>query len=291
MTVEPAAKPAGTRPPNPLRDPKRPRDWAKLYGSSLLSARQNPSFADLETFCLFIGYSRSGATLVGSMLNAHPEVLIAHELDAVNLVRHRFTRSQLFSLLLRRDRTFGSMGRFWSGYSYEVPGQYQGIYKRLRVLGDKRARSTALLIARRPDLLDRIRRTVKVPLRVVHITRNPFDNIVTESRRHKLSLGQGTAWYEQSCDAVAKVRSMLDPAELVDIHYETFAASPADSLAELCRFIGVEPDPAYLAACAGLVWSSTNRTRDTVEWSPEERAGVERLIDRFELLSPYSFDD
>ncbi len=183
------------------------------------------------------------------------------------------------------------MGRFWSGYQYEVPGQHQGTYERLRVLGDKRARSTALLIARRPELLDRIRRTVKVPLRLVHVTRNPFDNIVTESRRHKLSLEQGTAWYEQSCEAVAKVRSMLDPSELLDIHYETFAASPADSLAELCRFIGVEPDPAYLAACAGLVWPSTNRTRDTVEWSPEERAGVERLIDRFELLSPYSFDD
>ncbi len=85
---------------------------------------------------------------------------------------------------------------------------------------------------------------------------------------------------------------MLDPSELVDIHYETFAASP-------CRLSGralplhrrrTGPGP-YLAACAGLVWSSTNRTRDTVEWSPEERAGVERLIDRFELLSPYSFDD
>ena len=72
MTVEPAAKPAGTRPPNPLRDPKRPRDWAKLYGSSLLSARQNPSFADLEPFCLFIGYSRSGATLIGTHAQRAP---------------------------------------------------------------------------------------------------------------------------------------------------------------------------------------------------------------------------
>jgi len=159
------------------------------------------------------------------------------------------------------------------------------------VLGDKRARSTALLIARHPGLLDRIRRVVKVPLRVVHITRNPFDNIVTEARRHKLSLGQGTAWYEQSCEAVVKVRSLLDPSELVDIRYENFAATPADSLADLCRFLGVEPDTAYLEACAGLVWPSTNRTRDTIDWTASERAGVEGLIERFEFLGSYRFDD
>ena len=225
------------------------------------------------------------------MLNAHPEMVIAHELDAVNFVRHHFCRSQLFSLLLRRDQTFGSMGRNWSGYQYDVLGQYQGRYLRLKVLGDKRARSAALLLARDPGLLDRIRRTVKVPLRVVHITRNPFDNIVTEARRHKLSLSQGAAWYEQSCEAVGKVRSLLDPSELLDIRYETFAATPAGSLADLCRFLGIEPETTYLEACAALVWPSTNRTRDTVEWTAKERGEVERLIERFELLGSYSFED
>jgi hypothetical protein len=284
VTVQPAAKPAGPRQPNPLRDPRGARDWAKLYGSSLLSARRNPSFGDLEVFCLFIGYSRSG-------LNAHPEVVIAHELDAVNFVRHHFRRAQLFSLLLGRDERFGSMGRTWSGYQYDVPGQYQGRYERLRVLGDKRARSAALLIARDPKLLDRIRKTVKVPIRVLHVTRNPFDNIATEARRHKLSLGQGTAWYEQCCEAVSAVRAMLDPSELVDIRYETFVTSPAEALADLCRFLRVEPGDSYLEACSGLVWPSTNRTRDAIEWSPEERAGVEALIGRYDVLGSYSFDD
>jgi hypothetical protein len=296
MTVAPSSKPAA-RQPNPIRDPRGWREWAKRYTSSMLRARKNPSFDDLERFCFFIGYARSGHTLVGSMLDAHPDAVIAHELDAVNCVRHHFTRGQVFALLLERDLRFGSMGRTWSGYQYEVPGQYQGRYERLRVLGDKRANSAALQIARWPELLDRVRRVVKVPIRVVHVTRNPFDNIATAARKHNYPsteasrLTQATAWYEESCEAVEKVRGMLDPSELFDIRYESFVVEPADSLAELCRFVGLEPDAAYLEACAGLVWPSVNRTRDGVEWTDEERRGVEQVIERFELLHSYSFDD
>ena len=74
------------------------------------------------------------------------------------------------------------------------------------------------------------------------------------------------------------------------MRYETFAADPRNTLAEICRFLGVEPDAGYLDACAGIVWPSTNRTRDAVEWSSAERGGVDRLIDTYGVLGTYSFD-
>jgi phage terminase large subunit-like protein len=40
-------------------------------------------FHDVGVFCIFIGYPRSGHSLVGSLLNAHPEVIISHELDVL----------------------------------------------------------------------------------------------------------------------------------------------------------------------------------------------------------------
>jgi hypothetical protein len=294
--VAPSSKP-GAGQPEAIGDPQGQRGGARRYASSLVRARRNPSFADLERFCFFIGYARSGHTLVGAMLDAHPEVVIAHELDAVSCVRHHFTRAQLFALLLERDHRFGDMGWTWSGYQYEVPGQYQGRYERLRVLGDKRANSAALQLARWPELLDRIRHTVKVPIRVVHVTRNPYDNIATAARRHRFPstelsvLTQATNWYETSCDAVDRIRRMLEPSELLDIRYESFIEEPKVSLGELCRFVGVEPEASYLDACAGLIWPSAKRTRDDVEWSEEERRGVERLIERHELLGSYTFDD
>ena len=296
MTMEPSTKPEA-RPPTPFPDPQGLGGWAKCYISSMLRARRNPSFADLESFCFFIGYARSGHTLVGSLLDAHPEAVIAHELDAVNCVRHHLTRGQLFALLLERDLKFGSMGWTWSGYQYEVPGQYQGRYERIRVIGDKRGDHAAHEIARWPDVLDRIRRVVKVPIRVIHVTRNPFDNVATASRKNGYrpssisNVTKAVDWYERSCKSVAQVRAMLDPSELLDIRYESFITEPAASLAEVCRFVGLEPGPAYLEACAGVIWPSPSRTRDGVEWTDEERRGVERIIDRYDVLSSYSFDD
>jgi Sulfotransferase family len=278
-------------PPEGLRDPRSKGDWARLYVNSALDARGGPDFEDLRHFALFIGYARSGHTLVGTMLNAHPEVVIAHERDAVGIVRHRFSRRQLYSLLLQRDQQFGTIGRSWSGYQYEIPGQYQGRFERLRVIGDKRARSAVLQFARDPKLLDRLRTRVGVPIRVLHVTRNPFDNIATEARRHKLSLTEATGWYEQICRAIRNVRPLLDPSELLDVRYETFVTDTAPALAELCHFIGVEPEDSYLEACAGIVWPSTNRSRDAVEWTDTERQGVERLIEMYDVLNSYSFDE
>jgi Sulfotransferase family len=277
--------------PAELRDPRTKGDWARLYVDSALDARKNPKFDDLKHFSLFIGYARSGHTLVGTMLNAHPEVVIAHELDAIRFVRHRFSRAQLYSLLLERDRQFGSNGRAWSGYQYEIPDQFQGRFERLRVLGDKRARSSVLQIANDPTLLDRLRRRVRVPIRVLHVTRNPFDSIATEARRHNMSLTESTQWYEQICRAVRDVRPLLDPSELRDVRYETFVGDTATSLTELCHFIDVEPSAPYLEACAGIVWPRAGRSRDAVDWTASERQGVDRLIETYDVLHSYSFDE
>jgi Sulfotransferase family len=276
---------------NRIPDPRSKREWASMYVSSLLAARGNPDLSELERFCFFVGYARSGHTLVATLLDAHSEMVIAHELDVARFVRHGFRRSQLVSLILQRDQQFGEIGRTWSGYQYEVPGQHQGSFKRLRVIGDKRARASALQIAARPRLLERIRQVVKVPITVVHVTRNPFDNIATEARRHKMSLSKATEWYEQICRAVSVVRPMLDASELVDLRYEDFATNTAPALTGLCRALGVGHDPAYLEACAGIVWPSTKRTRDAAEWSDDDRRGVERVIETYDVLGSYTFDD
>jgi hypothetical protein len=262
-----------------------------LYASSLLNERRNPDFTDLESFCFFIGYSRSGHTLIGTALNAHPEMVISHELDALSYVRHRFRRGQLFWSILQRDQHFGTMGRTWSGYNYDIPGQFQGNFERLRVIGDKRARSSALQIAAQPELLQRLRHEVGVPIKVLHVTRNPFDNIATEARRHEMSLSEATTWYEEISTAIERVRPLLGTSELLDVRYESFAADPKRTLSEICGFLDVEPAPAYLEACASIVWPSTNRSRDKIDWTADERRGVERLIDRFAILGSYTFDD
>src|SRR5499426_2498533 len=96
-------------------------------------ARQSHLFREVEAYCMFIGYPRSGHTLIGSLLDAHPDMVIAQELDALRYIYAGFRRNQLYSLLLDNSFHFTTAGRKWSGYSYTVPNQWHGRFVRLRV--------------------------------------------------------------------------------------------------------------------------------------------------------------
>jgi hypothetical protein len=279
-------------------------EWVALFAhAAVLGRRQRHQFDDVERFCFFIGYPRSGHSLVGSLLNAHPEIVIAHEVDAVGQARHHFGRAQIYALILERDELFAAMGRRWMGYDYVVPNQYQGRTTRLRVIGDKRARTATYWLGQYPQLLPRLRRLTGVPLRIIHITRNPYDNIATMTRRTSAARRQGAPKdapstplasvaetidrYDQLCRWIEAVRPHLEPGELYEMEYEQFVADPAASLHALCRFLDVTADPGYLADCAGIVWPSTKRTRDKVTWSDDERRRVDALIAAYPALAGY----
>jgi hypothetical protein len=265
--------------------------WGQFYARSFYEGvRHRANLADVERFCFFLGYGRSGHTMVGEMLNAHREVVISHELDALNFVEHHFTRTQVFGLILARDRAFGSAGRLWTGYDYVVPNQFQGRFERLRVIGDKKGGGTSVWLGENPDLLERLRRTVVVPIRAVHVVRNPFDNIARLLLRlREPTLEKAIGRYDALCRGVKVTRASLSSDEILDIRYEDFLTSPAESLVGMCKFVGVEPYPDYVADCTSIVQPPTKRARDLVEWSTEDRDRVFRLIDEYEVLNGYEF--
>jgi hypothetical protein len=84
--------------------------WA--YLSSYYKGRENWELFDkVYIYCMFIGYSRSGHSLVGSLLYAHPNAIIAHELDALKFAKVGFDKHQVYQLLLDNSRRFVRRGR------------------------------------------------------------------------------------------------------------------------------------------------------------------------------------
>ncbi|MGK7936932.1 MAG: hypothetical protein AB4206_14215, partial [Xenococcaceae cyanobacterium] len=95
-------------------------------------------FNKIDKYCMFIGYPRSGHTLVGSLLDAHPEMVIAQELDALRFLKKDYGRRQIYSLILQNSQKFTETGRNCAGYSYIVPNQWQGKFDKLKIIGDKK---------------------------------------------------------------------------------------------------------------------------------------------------------
>ena len=96
---------------------------------------------------MFIGYPRSSHSLVGAILDAHPEVIIPREYDVIeNRQKYRLLRAlsktlpkyQLFldlHQLSTEQAMFGRCSSVWvtrnsTSYSYNVPGLWQGGYEK-----------------------------------------------------------------------------------------------------------------------------------------------------------------
>jgi hypothetical protein len=247
-------------------------------------------FDGIERYCQFVGFPRSGHTLVGALLNAHPELLIAHESKAMRRVSEGMSRDHLYLSLIDTDREFANQGWRWQGYDYEVPGQWQGRWRRLRVIGDKQGDLSSQQLQRHPGLLDRLRRLTGVPLRIIVITRNPFDNITRMAKREKRTLLGATDRYFRLCRAVELVENETDPDERLIYRYEDFVTDPQSSLERLTGFLGVSAPDDWLEASQKLVFASPPRARGEAEWTPATRAVVEENIARMPFLSGYGFD-
>jgi hypothetical protein len=290
----PAAEPPAGYEPGVFMLPK-PRtrtEVARLLARAAVDGvRHRKDFSEVEKVFFLVGYPRSGSTLIGSLLNAHPEMVIAHESDIFRYVKPGVTRSQLFAILLERDRQFASFGRRFNGFDYSIPGASQGVYDRLRVIGDKHAGRPARRIHENPELLDRFRKTVRVPLRVLQINRNPYDMIASRvSKPTMIPVDEGIEIYRQLGVAVDDVRTRLDPSELYELRYEDFTADPVRRLRDICAFIGVETPPGYAEAVAASIDGGGRRGRETIPWSDAQRAAVDTLIESRPVLAGYSFE-
>src|SRR4051812_4459196 len=252
---------------------RRRLDELTLVQRSRLDAlRARGRYADLRAYCMFIGYPRSGHSMVGSLLDAHPDAVIAHELDALRYVERGFSRRRLFALIEANARRTARRGRTQTGYSYAVPGAHQGRSETLRVIGDKKGGRSTVRLDERPQLLDALRHTAGLPLRVVHIVRNPYDNIATIARRDAAdglvapadALDASIERFAGLARAVDAILARLHPGEVWHARHEDFLADPRRLLRELCAFVGLDAREDYLEACAAIVHASAHRTRDEV---------------------------
>lgn len=256
------------------------------YPSQLASYRLSPVQPQRALF--FVGYSRSGHSLVGALLDAHPNVVVSHELHALKHLRQGRTFASVVSAIQRNSQFFHRFGRGYSGYSYEVPSQWQGRYSELRVIGDKKANGTCGLLRRHPGLVDQFDRTLPVPYLFIHVVRNPYDNIASRARRIGTSLNLATYGYFANVEVIDRLKRR-HPDRVVDVYLDDLIAEPRRVLVSLLHRIGIDDiSDQYVEDCAKLVFEDTRRTRDAVEWDPALRKSIAGRLAQYSFLSRFA---
>jgi hypothetical protein len=251
----------------------------------------------VATYCLFLGHARSGHSIVGALLDAHPQIVISDELDALRYLGAGFTRRQLLygSIEISRRQAAGQRrkaGRDGRVYSYAVPGQWQGRTRDLRVVGDSQAGWTTRRLAADPSLLPRLeRRMAPLDLRFIHVVRNPFDNVATMMLRGGRDFESAFTQYAANCDSIGPLAARIGEERVTRVRHEDLVQRPHPILDGLCRFLGVNATQDYLDAAGGILYASPSRSRSEVEWPPSHVERVEQLIERHPFLAGYALAD
>jgi hypothetical protein len=276
--------------------PYRAVDTARRFvWTSVRTARDPARFRDVETICIFLGHVKSGGTLIGALLDAHPNAVMADEIDVLRYLHAGFRREQIFDLLLKGSRREAQKGRVTARrlepYSLAVPAQWQGRHDVLRVIGESRAGPTTRRLAHDPELLRRLyERMGEVRPRFIHVVRNPYDPIAAMMVRGKRSFADAMSDYARQCRTLLGLRERIDPEDLFMVRYEDFVRRPRENIGRVCVHLGLEAGDDYRAACARIVDPAFRSERRLIEWSPERIDAVRALIERIPFLSRYGTD-
>jgi len=249
----------------------------------------------MKSFVSFIGHPRSGHSIIGALIDAHPNAIVPHEYGAIQKYQKKWhTCDELFIGLQQQsahDAANSHLRNPRSG-AYHVPGQWQGTHNGLAVIGDKHGGATAVAIGTNPSVLDVIYNEIQLPIKFIHVYRHPYDNIATIKNRHEFSLEKVVSFYFNVCNCIDTTLDKINSApqySVLTIKQEEFVDTTVAHLHRICDYLELPPNLGYFQACSGIVFKSPRVTRDTVTWTESLKDIVRERAQRHPYLSSYNY--
>ncbi len=271
----------------------------RFIGSMIYGTVKQNTFRNIQSFCMFIGYPRSGHSFIGALIDAHPNASMGMEVDALNLVRLGYSKNQLFCYLIRSSKIFTKkLKNQWSGYSYAVPGQYQGKYTTLKLIGDKRGGKSTLHLMEDFSLYKKLMKLVKCKVKVLHIIRHPLDNISTI-----ILMSLKDNHVPIRTDFEAKIDLYFESVKfnseikrngninILDVYHEDLISKPREQLLRILDHLELDPEPSYLNSCIRQVYKEPNLSREKLIWPEDMLSRVHKEMSKYEFLKKYLSDE
>ncbi|XP_064384169.1 uncharacterized protein LOC135333192 [Halichondria panicea] len=272
---------------------------------------------NVQQFVFFVGYARSGHSILASILDAHPNVVISHEYSLFHQwdddpINHT-DKSWLFSTLYDSSSNSVEEGlrrkeSSKKGYSLAVPGWWQGKFDGIiDVIGDKSGGMTAQVYRKSKEhfkyLYQQLKNTIQMPIKVFHVVRNPYDNIATMilynthqkskvNETHQFDdvdklRQQITAYFNQVRSVIKMINEV--PLDVIEVHNTDMISNPKGVMRTVCEALQIRCSQEYLHMCAKTVFVSESKSRHLVKWTPELLDMVADGIKSFKHLQRYSF--
>lgn len=242
-------------------------------------------------YVIFVGFGHSGHSLLGALLDAHPNAAVANELNVLKQMRTlALSFDDLWRLTLGCS-SHNQHGTAWTntGYQYLVDGGSHGTVVDPKVVGDKKGGGTARMIDSDPAIWETLVNQAAGHLRVVNVLRHPLDMLAAAAYRRGIQPDKTSAdRIITNANAVLKSRQSVPTAHGLTFHHEAFLAAPKAQLRELCSFLGLTASDDYLNACVKGVRTRANQRRFSVDWSSDLLTYFEKALSQPELAALFS---
>jgi hypothetical protein len=241
----------------------------------------------MDKWVTFVGEGRSGHTVVSAILDSHPNCRISEEQKLISKWLRGWDKEKIFKELLE------------SGYGKErltkkLPGMltYQNP---LIAVGDKCGWDAVNEFKRHPtNILGEFSKFIGLPVKVIHTSRNPYDNIGSWMKSPKYQREYRDDYYRarmlirRYSRFYDRLEKVIKGQDVFHLRNEDLIEYPVDVLKDLCFFIGLDYNKNWSKACRSILHKEPHRwgtkemfpgdTYDMIRW---------RIIDRYSSLEYY----
>jgi hypothetical protein len=240
----------------------------------------------MKYFLMFMGYPRSGHTLAAAILNANPNVMCSNQLNLL---------SNLDNFSLDYIKSYSIRNETWKATTQIVHVPKQEI----TVIGDKTGHRNTLNIGNNPLLLGKFKQMIGVPIKWIHVVRNPFDNLATWGKLEyevKLRKNIKTTQHEELNIVINEYRILNNTItklrrseDVLTVNHEYLITRMHNTLEEMANFLEISFDPIWRDNVRSTVWKKPRLTRNKVTWTHAQKKAVNQIIERCPWLDGYHF--
>ena len=229
---------------------------------------------------LFFGSPRTGSTLLGQILNFHPNCLVATEFRLLNkviidgisyskaLAEMRATAFRQFKNGIEADVKFGkTLGRYqerWKSF-YGLSGDPEFKKKKIKILGDKKAGGATKVFMDYPDktvdFLEKHRNLI-----LLQILRHPIDAAISYMNSHKIGA------FAAACeDVISKSHIAYELCQKMRapnyvLYYEDLIREPKAEIEKLMNWLVVKHSSTWLEVITERVNNINNSQHYTEDF-------------------------
>ena len=288
------------------------------------------SFKDIQAMLLTIGFPGSGSSLIGYLLTAHPNLVIADEpaiehqgdsvaqdINDINGIAKQDIENlyladlnKLFNIIFSLDHVRWLMAKQKNSLSKDeaviargsreeryvlVPDQYQGRFESPKVIGIKHSYHNVRCLSNK-TVLENFKKRLEergISLKFIVMVRNPYDMISLRARKlrsDKQTVKNGMRFIKNLSMKNMEIREQIHPKDVFISRHEDMLENPDRHLAKLCDFLQVPVAPDYLDSCASCVVRDPHKRRFEFDWTPEQKQKVASLIEKYDFLSGYDWE-